>query len=117
MSSFVISFDLMAIFQAGIIVSLVFKVSHIDHPTLSMEQLNDYGKVHPSLFSLYIGNIGYPDLVLSKDRKVLVQNITAQWIVVFAVRCNIEPTFSSGKQIIGPHYPGDPWSGNTLSLF
>ena len=69
-----------------------------------MEQIDDYGQIHP-------------DLVLSKDRKVPVQNIAGHWIVVFAVRCNLEPALSSGKQIIGSHYPGDPGPGNSISLF
>ena len=62
-------FYLMAIFHAGIIVSLVFQVSPIDHPTTLL------GKAHSYLFNLYISYIRHPGLILSKDHKVLVQNI------------------------------------------
>ncbi len=101
-----ILFDLIAIFQAGIMVSAVPKVAHRPSNDLSMEQVHDYRQVHPSLTGPYIGHVGYPYLVFPMYRKVTVQYIGCYWIIVFAVRGDPELSLSFGEKPVGPHYPG-----------
>ena len=82
--------------------------SHRPPYHFSMEQVDDHGKVHPALLRPYVGDVRHPDLVLLGDRKFTVQYIRCDRIIMVAVGGANEFAFSSGEQIIGPHYPGHP---------